>query len=121
MSSPGLEFARAVADRSSAALAATLADVIDFAGLTPGRRWVASTPEQVVEAVLGNWFTESDRIDAATWDEGEPVVDTRHVTYRLEIVNDDGPYRVEQQVYYRTDEGRITWMRVLCSGFRPVH
>lgn len=120
MSTPGLEFARAVADRSSAALVATLADDVDFAGLTPGRRWVATTPEEVVEAVLGSWFTESDRIHAAIWEEGEPVVDTRHVTYRLEIVNDDGPHRVEQQVYYRSHEGRITWMRVLCSGFRPV-
>jgi hypothetical protein len=29
-------------------------------------------------------------------------------------------YLVEQQAYYRTDGPRIAWMRVLCSGFRPV-
>jgi hypothetical protein len=27
---------------------------------------------------------------------------------------------VEQQAYYATEGGRIAWMRVLCSGFRPA-
>jgi hypothetical protein len=27
---------------------------------------------------------------------------------------------VEQQAYYSTTDGRISWMRVLCSGFRPA-
>ena len=26
----------------------------------------------------------------------------------------------EQQAYYSTTDGRISWMRVLCSGFRPA-
>jgi hypothetical protein len=26
---------------------------------------------------------------------------------------------VEQQVYYTSRDGRINWMRVLCTGFRP--
>lgn len=29
-------------------------------------------------------------------------------------------YLVEQQAYYRTDGPRITWMRVLCSGYQPL-
>jgi len=32
----------------------------------------------------------------------------------------DGPHLVEQQAYYSTTDGRISWMRVLCSGFRPA-
>ena len=27
---------------------------------------------------------------------------------------------VEQQAYYSTTDGRISWMQVLCSGFRPA-
>jgi hypothetical protein len=52
---------------------------------------------------------------------GERFADaiTSHVTCRLEIDNDDGAQVVEQQAYYRAEEGRIVWMRVLCSGFRP--
>jgi hypothetical protein len=119
MSSPGQEFAEAIADRSASALMATLSDEIDFTGLTPGRTWTATTPREVVDAVLGNWFGDNDRIESATWREGESVVDTHHVSYRFEIVNGDGPHEVEQQVYYRAHEGRITWMRVVCSGFRP--
>jgi hypothetical protein len=30
-----------------------------------------------------------------------------------------GPFVVEQQAYYTDRSGQITWMRVLCSGFRP--
>jgi hypothetical protein len=26
----------------------------------------------------------------------------------------------ERQAYYSTTDGRISWMRVLCSGFRPA-
>ena len=30
----------------------------------------------------------------------------------------DGQFVVEQQAYYMQRDGRISWMRVLCSGFR---
>ena len=33
--------------------------------------------------------------------------------------NPDGPFVVEQQAYYEERDGRIGWMRVICSGFRP--
>ena len=32
----------------------------------------------------------------------------------------DGDFTVEQQAYYRTEEGRIVHLRVLCSGFREA-
>jgi hypothetical protein len=31
----------------------------------------------------------------------------------------DGPFVVEQQAYYEERDGRIGWMRVVCSEFRP--
>ena len=31
-----------------------------------------------------------------------------------------GDYIVEQQAYYDTDGARITWMRIVCSGYQAV-
>lgn len=31
----------------------------------------------------------------------------------------DGAHVAEQQAYHRSVDGRITYLRVLCSGFRP--
>ncbi|HTU28873.1 MAG TPA: hypothetical protein VMF07_05805 [Solirubrobacteraceae bacterium] len=42
------------------------------------------------------------------------------MSYRFRGVNPDGPFVIEQQAHYTESDGRITWMRVLCSGFRPV-
>ena len=45
----------------------------------------------------------------------------RHVAYRLRVRAWDGDYLIEQQAYYDTAaDGRIGWMRLLCSGYRPV-
>jgi len=39
--------------------------------------------------------------------------------YSATDATQDGPFIVEQQAYYTERDRRITWMRVLCSGFRP--
>jgi hypothetical protein len=40
--------------------------------------------------------------------------------WRFAVATPDGPHLVEQQAYCSTADGRISWMRVLCSGFRPA-
>jgi hypothetical protein len=111
----------AVAARDVDRMVALLDPAVDFKGLTPGRLWEAAHPDGVVEAYLGNWFGESDRIDAVTaFEEGDPVEDTRRVGYRFHVTNHDGAHVVEQQVYYRERDGRIAYARVLCSGYRPL-
>ena len=45
----GLRLARAIADKDEAALRGVLADDVDFRGLTPGRTWEASSPDEVVD------------------------------------------------------------------------
>jgi hypothetical protein len=42
------------------------------------------------------------------------------VGYRFRVRNPDGTFVVEQQAYLAALDGQIAWMRVLCSGFRPV-
>ncbi|HEX6249084.1 MAG TPA: nuclear transport factor 2 family protein [Nocardioidaceae bacterium] len=110
----------AIARHDAAALVRVLAPDVDFRGLTPGRFWEAHSPDEVVDVVLGSWFAESDHIDEVTSVEhGDDVGDTHRLAYRFSITNPDGSSTVEQQVYYRTTDGRLSYLRVVCSGFRP--
>jgi hypothetical protein len=119
MSTFGERFADAIAAHDTDALCGLFADEVDFQGLTPRRAWAATDPAGVVDVVLGHWFEDTDHIVSATRAEAEPVSDTSHVGYRFEIDNADGARVAEQQAYYRVEDDRIVWMRVLCSGFRP--
>ena len=119
MGTLGERFADAIADRDLDTFSGLFAESVDFRGLTPSNIWDAHDPQGVVDVVLENWFEEKDKILSVRRTESEPVLDTRHVSYRFEIVNPEGPHVTEQQAYYREQDGRIVWMRVLCSGFRP--
>ena len=115
----GSRFAHAVAEKDEAALRALLADDVDFKGLTPGRVWEGTGPDDVVEVVFGSWFEASDRIERVLdVSDGEAVADTSHVSYRFDLTNDGGSYVAEQQAYYRGAD-TIEHLRIMCSGFRP--
>lgn len=117
----GARFAQALAAKDRAALVEVLAPDVDFRGLTPGQAWEAADVASLVDDVLlGRWFEPSDEIGAlGSIDEGM-VGDRRRVTYLLHVENADGAHLVEQTAYYDERDGRITWMRVACSGFRPA-
>lgn len=117
----GTRFAEAIAAKDAAAITMLLAADVDFRALTPRKFWEASTPADVIEVLFDNWFEEQDHIDALVdVTSGSPVEDTEHVGYRLAITNPDGAHTVEQQAYYRAQGDRINYLRVVCSGFRPV-
>jgi len=115
----GTRFAEALAEKDFDRIQALLHPEIDFAGLTPRRSWAAADPAQVVEEILRQWFEESDEVDAVLSIETEAVADRERVGYRFEGHNGDGPFVVEQQAYLSERDGRIDWMRVICSGMRP--
>ena len=118
---PGERFARALAAKDGAALRGLLADPVDFQALTPGRHWQASAPAEVVdEVILGTWFGPGKEIEALESVTGGRLPGREHVSYRLRVTNADGENLVEQQAYYDTDGERITWLRILCSGYRPL-
>ncbi len=117
----GRRLATAIAARDHAALRALLAPEVSFKGLTPGRVWESDDAEGAIEVILGHWFEPHDQIDEiVALEDGDPVADTERITYRFTLTTPDGPHTAEQQVYYRTEAGQITYARVLCSGFRPV-
>lgn len=121
MTTVGRRFAHALAARDRSALIALFADPVDFQGLTPSRHWRASTPADVVDdVILGRWFApERGTLEVRSVHETD-VAGRRHLAYRLRAHRDDGDCLIEQQAYLDVEEDAITWMRVLCSGYRPT-
>ena len=117
---PGAEFARALAEKNFEQIVELLDLEVDFRGMTPSRAWEASDPAGVVGDVLTEWFEEPNEILALESVAAEPFADVERVGYRFRVRNPDGVFLVDQQAYVASRDGRITWMRVLCSGFRPI-
>jgi len=117
----GERFARAIAAKDGEALLELVAPQIDFRALTPGRVWDASSAAEVVDdVILGHWFAPTDQIVAIEAIDNDVVVDRERVGYRFRVTNEDGEFIVEQQAYLGVEDDAITWLRVMCSGFRPV-
>jgi len=116
---PGREFAEALAAKDFDRAAAALDPEVDFRALTPKRNWEASAAGEVAERILPEWLEPSDHVEELIAVEEDRFADRERIAYSLRGHNDDGPFVFEQQAYYTEREGRIDWMRVLCSGFRP--
>jgi hypothetical protein len=116
----GAEFARALAGKEEARLRALMHPEIDFRGLTPNRNWEATGPDEVIAVLLDSWFEPKDEIEALESVESDEVADRQRVGYRFRVTNPDGRFLVEQQAYLAERDGRIAWMRVVCSGLRPA-
>lgn len=94
---------------------------VDFRGMTPGRVWDANVAATVVDdIILGKWLTATDEIVSIESIEADTVADRPRVGYRFRVTNADGTFLVEQQAYYDVEDDRISWVRLVCSGFRPV-
>lgn len=117
----GHRFVAALAARDAAALLAMFGSEVDFQALTPGRTWQARTAAEVVgDVLLGAWFGADDTVERAEWVETGLVGGRLRLGYRLQVVNPAGRYIVEQQAFLDLTGGRISWLRMLCSGFRPL-
>jgi hypothetical protein len=113
-----MAFAEALSRKDFEQVVGLLDPEIDFRALTPRRTWEASSSRAVVDDVLTQWFEPSDELERLVSTDEDAFADRLRVAYRIEGHNPDGPFVVEQQAYYAERDGRISWMRVLCSGFR---
>ncbi|HEY0517068.1 MAG TPA: hypothetical protein VGD00_08110 [Solirubrobacteraceae bacterium] len=116
----GASFARALAEKDADALRGLLHPQIEFRALTPKRAWEADDPGQVLDIVFGKWFEDSDQIEALEAVETDTVADRERLLYRVRVSNPEGDFVVEQQGYLTEQDGKIGWMRLVCSGYRPV-
>ena len=115
----GESFARALAAKDSAAVLDLLHPDLDFQAMTPRRTWEIEKPADLVD-VLGTWFDEGDDIEAIEQLETDAFSDRERVGYRLRVRNEDGVHLVEQQAYLSELDGKIGWLRIMCSGYRPA-
>ena len=120
MAALGPAFANALSKKDFDAIRALLHPDIDFRGLTPRRNWEADNPDDVIQGILRQWFEDSDHIEELLTLETDSFADRARVGYRFRVRNPDGVYAVEQQAYLEERDGKIGWMRVLCSGYRPI-
>jgi hypothetical protein len=104
----GADFARALAAKDFDRIRDLLHPEVDFRGLTPRRVWEAGDPDTAIAEILRQWFEDSDDIEALEHLETGAVADRERV------------FLVEQQLYLEERDGRIGWIRSLCSGFRPI-
>jgi hypothetical protein len=116
----GSAFAEALSKKDFDTVAELLHPEVDFRGLTPSREWEAHDPQAVVNDILTRWFEPSDEIDELVSMDSDVVADRERVGYRFRVHNPDGSFVVEQQAYLAERDGKIGWMRVVCSGFRPI-
>jgi hypothetical protein len=116
----GADFARAFAGKDSARMRELLHPEVDFKGLTPSRSWEASGADAVIDILFGSWLEDTDQVEGLEAVEDDAVADRDRVGYRCSVTNPDGRFVFEQQAYLSARDGQIGWMRVVCSGFRPV-
>jgi hypothetical protein len=115
----GLDYARALAAKEYDRLTELLHPELDFRGVTPRRSWEASDAAGFVDDVLQQWFGDAE-IEGIEHLESHAFADRERVVYRFRARKPDGAYVVEQTAYLGERDGRIGFMRVACSGYRPA-
>ena len=116
----GERLALAIAAKDSDSLRELFSTPVTFRAVTPRRFWDAETPVEVADIVLGTWFGPDKRVTGIIAIETDTVGDVAKVSYRMAVRLESGPAVVEQVAYYSEQDGRITHLRLVCSGFRPV-
>ena len=115
----GPAFANALARADFAQVAEILCPDIEFRALTPRRFWEAQTAPETLD-ILRTWFHPGRVVDDVLGVRTDLVDDRHSVIYRFAGEEPEGRFVIEQHAYYTERDDRIGWMRLLCSGFRPV-
>ncbi len=114
----GTEFARAFGARDRERIRELVGSEFDFRALTPRKIFEASDADRLLEILFDTWIVEGDEITAIEKLEHDSFADRERVGYRFRIANERGQYLLEQQAFVTERDGRIAWMRLVCSGWR---
>jgi hypothetical protein len=119
--SVGERFAKALAAKDGGGLKALLAPDVDFRAMTPGKFWESSDPSEIVDStLLGTWFSPERQIVSVQQVDEDRTSPVDRVGYRFLVRRPDGEFLVEQQAYYQAADDRISWLRIMCTGFVPA-
>jgi hypothetical protein len=114
----GAMLVAALTERDFGRLAGTLAPDVRMRALIPPGPLELSGAEPAA-ARFALWFGESDGLELVHSGSDE-VGDRLHVFYRLRVKRPGDPWKViEQHLFCALDDGRITALDLVCSGFRP--
>jgi hypothetical protein len=113
----GERFAQALLAKDWTRVEGIVDPEIDFRALTPGGQWEATTRKDLIEGVFERWFGPSVEICEILAISTDRVVGRNRVAYRFRVRNPDGDHVCEQTAYYDEARGRITNLRILCTGF----
>jgi hypothetical protein len=116
----GSDYARALADKDADRVRELLHPEIDFKAVTPRKAWEANDADGVLSVLFENWFGDTCEIRTLDRVESDAFADRERIGYRFSATKPEGDFVVEQQAYLGEQDGRICWMMVACSGFRPV-
>ena len=116
----GTDFSHAFAAKDADRIRELVHPEIDFKALTPNQNWEASDRDKLVSMLFDEWLEDSDEVQGIESVETDSFSDRERVGYRLAVRCPDGNFLVEQQAYIEERDGKIGWMRVVCSGFRPI-
>jgi TusA-related sulfurtransferase len=111
-------FVAALTTRRRSALLDSLDGDVQLRALLPRRHVELTGAVEVADELLA-WFAEVPHI-VALETRVEPVGDLWHAGYRCQLDGLTPRLVVEQHAYCEVSTGRITAIRLLCSGFRPL-
>jgi hypothetical protein len=114
----GSAFAEALTAKDFERVAELLDPAVDFRAVTPNRVWEATDSQHVVDDVLREWLDDSTEVEELVDVQTDAFASCQRVGYRFRGRDDGGPFVCEQQAYLEERDGRISWMRVVCSGMR---
>ncbi|MBF4762737.1 nuclear transport factor 2 family protein [Nocardioides islandensis] len=115
----GAAFVTAVTTRDIDSLRSLLADELRFRMLLPSGPTADSGAGAAVDRIT-SWFADADEIEVLASTSAE-VGGRVAVTYRLRVHRPGGGHLIEQHVMLDlADDGRITSIDLLCSGFRRI-
>jgi len=111
-------FVQAIADRDPEAILTALAPEARLRYLIPSGPDEIDGAARVTARFLG-WFDDAEVLQVRSV-HVEPLADRTSAGHRFLLRGKDGWEVVEQQMYLDVDDqGRITAIDLLCSGFRP--
>ncbi len=116
MESPGKIFARAFLERQHQRAGSVFADSGRFFISTPGANVEGNGPSEITR-ILASFLKPEDPIEIISIEE-ESIGTRRHLAFRFAFPKNGKNRECEQRAFYDiTHDGKISDMRILCSGF----
>jgi ketosteroid isomerase-like protein len=114
----GRSFVDALARRDWASLERCFAPDVQFQAVVPNAARPFRDKPDASSAVeqIRKWFSDADPLVLAHSEVGM-IADRLAIRYRFTGHEPDGDFVVEQDAFAEVDGGRVTSMRLVCSGF----